>query len=371
MPKKTYLTSIDVLRGIAAFWVVLYHTWGFFYPNSVTTEHVVMPRLSDGPLFLLTFFLIQFGYLGVNLFFVLSGFCIHLPQAKKYLSTPSEQLNLKKFFIQRFRRLYPAYLASIVLVVLIQVFIFILQKAGHKPGLDLVAVARDAGISVGFLQFIFPKSLQFNGVYWTLLFELQFYLLYPLLLKITRKTGFVPVLIVLFLVQVGFSTFPITYKYAFFLRYFEWFLGMYIAESYLTGKKPFHSKPLLIAGVVFLIGGILTNLSIYTWMSRDFTTSIGFGFLLASAIQKESDNKLSALWSNKTLVQLGTSSYSLYLIHLPLLTLYWTLAEFASKVKPALGVTKFGIIFVVFLMPLAANLFYKQFELRFMKKKAV
>ncbi len=370
MQKKTYLTSIDVLRGIAAFWVVLYHTWGFFYPASVTTKHAVMPGISDGPVFLLTFFLIQFGYLGVNLFFVLSGFCIHLPQAKKYLATQSDQLDLKKFAVQRFRRLYPAYLASIILVVLIQLFIFMLQKAGHKPGLDLIAVFRDAGISAGFLQFIFPKSLQFNGVYWTLLFELQFYLLYPLLLKISRKIGFVPVLVALFLVQVGFSVYPIRYEHAFFLRYFEWFLGMYIAESYLSGRKPFQSKPLFIAGVIFLIGGILMNLSIYTWMSRDFVTSTGFGFLLASAIQRESDNKLSTLWSNKTLTQLGMSSYSLYLIHLPLLTLYWTLAEFASKVKPALGITKFGIIFIVFLMPIAANFFYKRFELPFLKKKA-
>ena len=67
---KNRLTSIDALRGLAALLVVFVHL-----------RHDVPGGFRTNPLFL-PYWLIDFGYLGVTLFIVLSGFCIHLAVAR-------------------------------------------------------------------------------------------------------------------------------------------------------------------------------------------------------------------------------------------------------------------------------------------------
>ena len=68
--------AIDSLRGIAASLVVLYHEWNRFYPHASSQSGAfVVPAGFIGHLF---FFLFGYGYFGVSLFFVLSGFCIRL-----------------------------------------------------------------------------------------------------------------------------------------------------------------------------------------------------------------------------------------------------------------------------------------------------
>jgi peptidoglycan/LPS O-acetylase OafA/YrhL len=366
--RKTYLLSIDALRGVAAFWVVLYHTWGFFFPDALTSHHALKLTGTPGPLFYVGLALFQTGYLGVNLFFVLSGFCIHLPQAKKFQTSGSDGLDLKVFARNRFRRLYPAYLASVVLALVLGGLIPLVQVALKRESIDVLGVIlRDAGLNATFLTLFFPKSLAFNGVYWTLLYELQFYLLYPLLLPLTRRIGLVPVLLFLFVVQGWFALHPPGMENLFFTRYFEWVAGMAVAEWYLAGRSA--PRGALPGGALLFIAGALCTLSQRTYFLRDILTGIGFSGVLWALATRESDGKLP-LERRKALVPLGVASYSLYLIHLPLLTLGWNVATFAAKFVPRLEPLKLGVVLLVPLMPLCASWFYKRFELPYLKKKA-
>src|SRR5213082_1919498 len=82
-PVRPRFHSIDVLRGVAALSVVVYHLWLRYFPGQSTQAHLAEFPADHRAAFLLTF-PIQYGYFGVTLFFVLSGFCIHLPQAWRF-----------------------------------------------------------------------------------------------------------------------------------------------------------------------------------------------------------------------------------------------------------------------------------------------
>src|SRR6476646_2983744 len=89
------LVSVDWLRGIAAVIVLIHHSTTFFY--RARFENLTGWRA------LLVTILCQ-GWLGVAMFFVISGFCIHLPHVGM------ERLQYRAFAIRRFWRLYPPYI---------------------------------------------------------------------------------------------------------------------------------------------------------------------------------------------------------------------------------------------------------------------
>ena len=97
---------IDELRGFAALAVVACHLAVSAYDGAPNLGGAPWPWLGLA---------LGFGYLGVPLFFVISGFCIHLPQARALaaagpaLASPA----WRRFFARRFWRLYPPYLAAV------------------------------------------------------------------------------------------------------------------------------------------------------------------------------------------------------------------------------------------------------------------
>ena len=91
------LISIDALRGVAAIGVVLYHT------NAIPG---VDRRLLFGDAFDAA---MLFGKYGVWLFFVISGFCIHLQWVRAQVDASVKPLGFTAFWKRRIRRLYPPY----------------------------------------------------------------------------------------------------------------------------------------------------------------------------------------------------------------------------------------------------------------------
>src|SRR5207302_9065355 len=104
------LLSIDALRGVAALGVVLYHA-------VLQTTNAVPHNLFKWPVKLIQF-LSSFGYVGVFLFFVISGFCIHLQWARSRASQTPQAIPFGSFWRRRIRRLYPPYLIAFALFML-------------------------------------------------------------------------------------------------------------------------------------------------------------------------------------------------------------------------------------------------------------
>src|SRR5258705_8650083 len=184
----TRLRSIDALRGIAAFGVVLYH--------AVTQGPQLVPdNLLRYPVRLVQFGS-SFGYVGVFLFFVISGFCIHLQWAKARAAGQEPEIPFGPFWKRRIRRLYPPYLMALALY---------LGLTAWTVGIDITHFfIYDIGMHVLMLHNLDPKTCySINGVFWTLAIEEQLYLAYFLLLFLRKRWGWVTTLAVCLAARVG------------------------------------------------------------------------------------------------------------------------------------------------------------------------
>ena len=133
--------------------------------------------------------LTSFGYVGVFLFFVISGFCIHLQWAKARASGQPHEIRFGAFWKRRFRRLYPAYLIALALY---------LGLTALSVGIKVTgAFVYDVLMHVFMLHNLDPKTAySINGVFWTLAIEEQLYLAYFLLLFLRTRWGWGPTLLV-------------------------------------------------------------------------------------------------------------------------------------------------------------------------------
>ncbi len=145
--------SINTLRFIAAIFVVLYHYGFSFYYRDLS--YVDTPILR---------YLFQYGYLGVDLFFIMSGFVISLS---------AENRGAYGFFKSRIGRLYPVFWASAIVTSLFLLF------GGHLIYSDMSWYRFFTSMTM--LPSFFNAD-PLDGVYWTLAVEMKFYFIIFLLL---------------------------------------------------------------------------------------------------------------------------------------------------------------------------------------------
>ena len=159
--QRPRLAALDGLRLVAALAVLGYHYAGVNVPYWGVPSHVELPTLSHVG---------RYGYLGVNLFFVISGFVI--------LMTAYDR-SIESFAASRIARLFPAYWAAIVLTFALQSF----WHAGRQPS------PVQALVNLTMTQEAFDV-VNVQGAFWTLWTELKFYLLIGvfILVGITRRS---------------------------------------------------------------------------------------------------------------------------------------------------------------------------------------
>lgn len=163
-----YQEGLTGVRALAATWVLLFHLNAFAGPRAI--------ELPLGPFTLELHPLLTCGWVGVDVFFVLSGFLLatHLLQA---LAQPSPGL-LRRYFAARVRRVIPAYWVQ--LAILLAVAVITLRS--------LPDWARYLPLHLPMLHFVSEKaSWAINDVYWTLPIEFGFYLCLPLVARILAR----------------------------------------------------------------------------------------------------------------------------------------------------------------------------------------
>lgn len=157
LPVGERLVAIDALRGIAAILVVFFHLYGHLKEEMEAFTPVVIQ------------FIFSHGYVGVPIFFVLSGFVIAM-------STFNKTLNLRfaaRFFLRRSLRLDPVYWAAIVLSLGL-----LALKNTFLGGGESFPTMGEILLHAVYLQDIFHLSNQISPVFWTLCLEIQFYLFF-------------------------------------------------------------------------------------------------------------------------------------------------------------------------------------------------
>ena len=316
------LSSVDALRGAAALGVVLYHTVG---PNAQFGPRIL--RWLAAPVLPL----FRFGYVGVFLFFVISGFCIHLSRAKARAES-KPLITFTAFWRRRFRRLYPPYLIALILYLAI---------AGFTTKFELTPFYVWDVISHLFMVHNLDAHTVYsiNGVFWTLAIEEQLYLAYFLLLFLRKRWGWQRTLMFCLLVRVLWFVASTTIRQRYKIdipisesaasHWFTWALGALSVEALFgLAKLPswLYRGRLAVAILVASVGltyllPVVERFSMFWhdffWLFLHPLWGVGFFILLNRFVLAESRRRsvLATPALVKLLAAVGLFSYSLYLTH--------------------------------------------------------
>lgn len=291
------VAGLDGLRGLAALYVMLFHAWLLSFKH--------FPH-NTGPAYLTW---AMYGRLSVVFFLALSGFSLALGPA-------ADQWRLggvARFLRRRAWRILPAYWAALLfsLVIAYQV------PATHK------GPPTDRSIAVfGLLLQDFFHARTPNGAFWSVAVEAELYLLFPLFLLIRRRLGAVVLLAAITLPLLAYGVARGAPPEG------DTGLTWHLAPVFVAGivaagirwKLPWHwlsaAAILPVLYVIHLKGSYWTGHH-YFWIDLAITPGLT---MLIIAVATRSAPWLTRLLSSRPLHELGKISYSLYLIHLPILT---------------------------------------------------
>lgn len=314
---KERFESIQILRAIAALSVVFYHSWIVidWFPDDYK---ITIP------------FIYKYGYLGVDLFFIISGFII-----AHVLSGGS--VTAGQFLWKRFFRIYPLYWTISGIGILITLVIG-LSMGGSEP------------VSAQYLirsALILPmQGAPFLAVGWSLEHEIVFYLVCSTAIFLNKGNAIPVALLVMGVAGIVYEhlqrTLALPFEYHLISPTNIMFLvGVLIYRNKARFSK-YNCMPFYVVSAVLMIAGIEVlssngNLSKLVGHRMLICLSLA-AFVMAAIATKPMNNRYFLLTiSKKSLVAIGNASFSLYLIHMVIFRLLSL-----SKVKAYVGLPNYA-----------------------------
>jgi peptidoglycan/LPS O-acetylase OafA/YrhL len=274
LEKKKYLSSVTLIRGIAALAVCLFHFTKGFVSNKASIAEVLMP----------------YAWIGVEVFFVISGFVI--PYA--LLGLPFKGKHYGGYLLKRLVRIEPAYLASIVLIISLN---YISTLFTIYEGPSFYVSGHNILLHLGYLVEFFDGTWM-NPVYWTLAIEFQYYLLIGFLLILWNRNNTYLTIITLI------AFFALSFIPQDMIKLFKH------TDIFTIGIVGAFYKKEYINKMYFLLLVLLIGIVIY--IHHDYViTILSVGAILGIAF-------LNSIGNFKWLIFFGNISYSLYLLHVPI-----------------------------------------------------
>lgn len=291
-----YRPEIDGLRAIAVIPVVLFHYAGLSFSG---------------------------GFVGVDIFFVISGYLI---TKIIYEGALSDSFRLSNFYLKRIKRIFPALLVVTTVTYLVSSLVY--PPDLHKVVGQYVFSTMSSLTNV----LLFVKGTDYFGLHsganplyhsWSLSVEEQFYLLFPLIFLTTYRWGahwlsyfLVAAFLTSFtLTMVGSVFFPLANYFMLSSRAWELLAGS-LCAVYVVKYGYFNFKFLTTGGLVLIV---------FSFVLIDETTVFPGLMTIAPVLgavifilNVDSNSYSSRLLSSKYFVYLGLLSYSIYLWHLPL-----------------------------------------------------
>ncbi|MBB2144092.1 acyltransferase family protein [Pedobacter sp. LMG 31464] len=308
---KDSLKALDGLRGLSALYVLIHHA-RLALTQSYQSGLVMHPEKYEWYDKLLVYFfgLFKFGHEAVIIFFVLSGFVIHLKQASS--NYDFENFKIIAYLKKRIIRIYPTLLVSFLLCLLID---FLIYK--FIPD-NLGIFSKYTFSSFLYNLFLIPDAPIWGNNFpvWSLKHEWFFYMMYPLLLWLANKSSFLPFIVSIGLYFSYFLGFSIPYIGTAAYTLTVWSLGSLLAVAYKNSYALLKYIPYLLL-LCFLYPFVKRTESNFPVLDLCFGL-ITTGFIALIVLEK-----ISII--NSLLIQMtwiGTFSYSLYLFHTPFLSLF-------------------------------------------------
>jgi peptidoglycan/LPS O-acetylase OafA/YrhL len=352
---------IDGLRALAALWVALHHAMETAIPQQVLGTRFW------GPL-LLT---LSRGQFPVMVFLMLSGFCLYHPLVRRNPRGPTFS-NFAAYIKRRATRIGPPYLAAGVLCLILAAIPAV--QIG-RWGEIVNPITGKVILSHLFLvhNLIPEHATKIDFPMWSIGLEWQLYLVFPLLVWSLRR--FHPGLTLTVTVLVA-AVIRATYRHmpqplSGILRdgplaYLEIFVLGMLAASLIGRGYNLRVPPRLLA-VVAALGFLAVRAGSGNGLGHDLETSIATFCLLLLAATPGS--AVGRFLGSPGLVKIGYFSYSLYLVHAPLIHLFWMVL----RPLPLSDDVRFAILALVAmpLVVLASYGFHRLFERPFMRVKPV
>ena len=289
--KFSYIKQLDLLRAVAVLGVIFYHyTDGYFTG----------------------------GWLGVDVFFVLSGFLISNTIIS---SLTKKNFKFKSFYIRRIRRILPSLLSTILFTVP-----FSFQLLAPK---ELIEYLRSTASSLFFISNFYLLDLDFYNTSsaklmpmihtWSLSIEEQFYIVFPVFMFLIYKNEKINkflIIFIFFIVSI-FIAASLSSEVAFYLpqfRMWEFLLGVILMFLYQSKKiKGSYSLGLFIILFSYIY---FDDLEINNLLPR-VVCLIGVSIYLLGTQSNIKEFKFE-----KMFITIGKISYSLYLFHQPIFSFY-------------------------------------------------
>ena len=369
---RIHLDFLDGLRGLAALYVML----GHMYLSQFGM--VARPGLRG-----FAFNWLLYGHLAVDVFIVLSGFCLAIPVAQSghIKGGPSE------FLRRRARRILPPFYASLLLFV---VLLLLRHLAEHTHGLPFTM--KGLVVNALLLQDLFPElDMQFNPPFWSVAVEWKIYFLFPVLLLVWRRSGYSGLLGVSAALGLAITLgLRLIHPDAHLGHTCPWFLFLFalgVAAGLFTFNEASrgHIQKGLWGGVV-LFPLLILSLLAYPITHQgerelfvphlpliDVTTGALMAsclMLLVHHLRRGDGNVFLLLLTRRPVVTLGTFAYSLYLVHYPLIDYITLLAHHLPVIGNSFGLSAaFVFIMGVPAIILFSYLFFLLFERPFLNVK--
>ncbi|GLZ28897.1 acyltransferase [Lentzea sp. NBRC 105346] len=350
------MAGLDGIRGLAALFVVLHHSWLMSFPGFPAPV---------GPWWAAW---LAYGHFAVVIFIVLSGFSLAVSPARNEWRINS----LRRFAFRRAWRILPPYWPALLYSCIVA-WTLVPQPGEGAPTLKSIVVH---GL---LLQDVFGSPSP-NGAFWSIAVEAQLYLVFPLMLLIIRRWGASVMLsaVTLTVVLVG-ALAPIVRPVGELMRFTPQFAALFALGAVAAGivvaadrwrALPWHWFSLAAAVPVALFIAIIGpewTVKHFFWV--DLSLGPAFGFLLA-AVATGRPRSFVWLLDTRPVRSLGSFSYSLYLIHAPIVVSVHTLL-IAPNTEPGVGQFLITLAVCVPLSVVAARLFAGVFELPFTRNRSV
>jgi peptidoglycan/LPS O-acetylase OafA/YrhL len=321
---KGYIKGIDGLRAIAVIWVMLGHVATSIDWTAVT----VIDKL-----FVL---LINSNWVGVQLFFVISGFLI----TKILLEGKDQQHQIRNFYIRRSLRIFPIYYITLA-------YIFIALPLFNATPTWLDSVTEQQWWFWTYLNNWSRPFYEFGGIthLWSLAIEEQFYLIWPFIV-VFLSTKRVMQISLFMVISAPIARFAMYYyagnfgmtdeqgsRAAYNFTFARWdaiALGAYLAVL-MTNKAAVawlsaHGKKLLIIVIAVIAVQIVVNHN-FTSVAQGIgilnQTTASFAFAIALFfVVVNSDKPMVSFLELSWMKSIGKVSYAMYIFHLPLM-MFW------------------------------------------------
>ena len=344
---STYRPAVDGLRAIAVIAVIVNHLEPAWWPR---------------------------GYLGVDVFFVISGFVVTLSLMGRPVGHPGAFV--LGFYSRRVRRLLPALVVTVVAASLLAALVMYPGSLERMTSLQTGVTALVGGSNL----FLLSQNSDYFGISaelnlflhtWSLGVEEQFYLVFPLLWLLARggRRKWLALVVALLccgsgLMQAQFLMHHQGLNAAFYLmpaRFWELGAGVLVAlalprlEGWIRRLRPILALGLAPALVVALVAALVQGLGATQAWQAPVVVALSAFLLIALEVQ----GPMARWLASPPLMAVGLRSYGLYLWHWPLLVLLrWTL-----------GITWWTALLIVLLSAALAWVSYRWIESPFRRRR--